>query len=98
MAALEANRTQFESLNANVLAINPASVTSHENYCNKKGFNFPILSDPDSKTVAAFKCLKDTGKGVQRTVYAADPEGKVIFAERGQADYKTIMDVIKNTK
>ena len=98
MAGLEAARAQFESMNTTVLAINPASIKSHQDYCDKKGYSFPILSDPGGKTVGAFDCHKLLGKGVARTVYALDPEGKVIFAERGQASYEAIMETIKSAE
>lgn len=82
-------------MNTCVLAINSASVTSHQNYCEKKGFSFPILSDPNEKTLVKYKAQKESGKGVLRTVYALDPNGNVIFAERGQASYDDILAVIK---
>jgi hypothetical protein len=47
---------------------------------------------------AAFDCLKPDGKGILRTVYALDTQGKVIFAERGQADYNQIMELIESKK
>lgn len=78
-----------------MLAINPASLESHRKYADKKGFKFPILSDVDRKVKNLFYAVKDDGKGVWRTVYAVDPKGKIIFAERGQASYQTIMEVIK---
>ncbi len=76
------------------MAINPASVTSHQNYAEKKGFNFPLLSDPGEIVVAKYKCQKSTGKGVIRTVYALAPDGKVIFAERGHADFDKVLETI----
>lgn len=82
-------------MNTFVLAINPASVASHQNYCSKKGFSFPILSDPGSVVVGKYKCTNSITGGVQRTVYAIDPEGKIIFAERGMADYNDIINIIK---
>ena len=97
LATLESVKAQFESMNTEVLAINPASVLSHQNYCDKKGFSFPILSDPDEKIIAAYKSQKPEGNGVVRTVYAIDPNGQIIFAERGMADYKEIMEVIKTS-
>ena len=78
-----------------MLAINPASVKAHQNYVSKKGFGFPILSDPGEKVLAAYRSQKPTGKGVLRTVYALDPKGKIIFAERGQASYEAILEKIK---
>ncbi len=82
-------------MNTLVLAINPASVTSHISYSAKKGFSFPILSDPDGKILKAYLAEKPEGKGVLRTVYALDGDGKVIFAERGMADYKDIIEIIR---
>ncbi len=80
------------------MAINPASVKSHQNYRDKKGFTFPLLSDEGSKVVKAYDCLKPTGKGVLRTVYALDPSGKVIFAERGHADLNKVLATIEQHK
>lgn len=77
------------------MAINPASVASHQNYCSKKGFSFPILSDQGGIVVEKYKCTKSVTGGVKRTVYALNPDGKVIFAERGMADYNEIISVIK---
>ena len=62
MAALEADRERFNKAGAEILAINPASVKSHDNYCDKKGFNFTILSDPDKKVLGHYKALKAMGK------------------------------------
>lgn len=96
MAALEALRPQFEAINTQILAINPASVTSHISYCSKKGFNFPILADPDGVTVAKYETEKSPGKGVQRSVYLIDPEGKIRYVETGMGDNDQIMDIIKS--
>lgn len=71
-------------------------MTSHKNYCSKKGFNFPILSDPEGKITAKFKSQKEGGKGVLRTVYALDTEGNVIHAERGMGDFDAIVNKIKS--
>ena len=97
MTNLEHYRAQFESINTRVLAINSASITAHKNYCEKKGFGFPILSDPGEQVLAKYKCQKPEGKGVLRTVYALDPNGRIIFAERGQADFDTVMETIKSS-
>lgn len=77
-----------------MLGINSASVTAHQNYCSKKGFSFPILSDPGEVVLAKYKSQKEEGKGVLRTVYGLNEEGKVVFAERGQASYDDILAVL----
>ncbi|KAA3637113.1 MAG: hypothetical protein DWP97_01385 [Calditrichaeota bacterium] len=92
---MEEYKEKFDSENTIVFAINPASVTSHENYCSKKGFSFPILSDSDRTIAAKFKALKENGKSIQRTVYAFDPEGKIIYAEQGMGNYDDILDIIR---
>jgi peroxiredoxin Q/BCP len=97
LARLEKARTAFEKLNTKVLAINSAGVESHQKYCQKKNFNFPILSDPGEKILASFKAQKEKGKGVMRTVYAIDKDGKVISAVRGMGDFKELQKLIKES-
>ena len=97
LAALEERRTEFENLNTKVFGLNFASITSHQNYCSNKGFNFPLLSDPDEKIIAKFKAQKPEGKGVLRTVYAIDVEGNIIYAERGMGNYDDIIALIKSS-
>jgi peroxiredoxin len=80
------------------LAINPAPVSSHKDYAAKKGFSFPVLSDPGEKMLADYRSQKTVGKGALRTVYALDPDGRVIFAERGHADYKEILKIIESNR
>lgn len=96
LAALEEYKNKFESVNTEVLAINSASIKSHQNYCDKKGFTFPILSDPGEKVLVKYKSQKPEGKGVLRTVYAINEEGKVVFAERGMASYDDILAVLSH--
>jgi len=80
-----------------VIAINPASVKAHQGYTDGKGFGFPILSDPGEKVLALYRSQKAAGKGVLRTVYALDPRGKILFAERGHASYEAILERIKSS-
>ena len=82
-------------MDTEVMAINPASVKSHQNYCDKKGFEFPILSDPGGETVKAFGVSKLGGLGVARSVFALNPKGKIIFAEKGQADLNQVRAAIE---
>lgn len=96
MNGLEEARPRFEENNTQVLAINPASVRSHRDYSEKMGFSFPILSDPGGKIVTEYRAAKSDGNGVQRTVYALDPKGRVIFAERGHADMEKVLQTIRS--
>ncbi|MBI4499627.1 MAG: peroxiredoxin family protein [Gemmatimonadetes bacterium] len=68
--------------------VNPASVEAHRKYAAKMKFNFPLLSDADRKTAAAYGALKPDGKGIQRSVVLVGKDGKVRFAARGMPGAK----------
>jgi len=78
-----------------VLAINPASIEDHRAFANQRGLNFPILADRGGEVTRAYRCRMPLLGMVRRTVYAIDPDGRVIFAERGQADLKKVLAAIK---
>lgn len=89
---------KFEKLDTEILGINPASVKSHDNYCDKKGFGFTILSDPDKKTAKKYDSLKTGGILIQRSVYVIGPDGKIIFAGKGMPENQKMMDAIKTVQ
>jgi peroxiredoxin Q/BCP len=95
LAALEADRKNFEKLHADIVAINPASVASHTSYCDKKGFSYPILSDSGSEVARKYEALKLGGLLIQRSVYVVGPDGNIIFAEQGMPADQNMLDVIK---
>ncbi len=76
------------------MAINPASVKAHDNYCDKKGFKFTILSDPDKEVIRKYEALKALGL-IQRTVYVVGPDFKLIFAEQGMPADEKILEAVK---
>jgi peroxiredoxin len=78
------------------MAINPASVEAHDKYCERKGFSFPLLSDPDRIVADKFQALKTNGKSIQRLVYVVGPEGNIIFAEEGMPANQKMIDVIQH--
>jgi len=69
-------------------------VKSHDNYCEKKGFGFAILSDPGREVALQYEAVKAMGKLIQRTVYVVSPEGKIIFAEQGIPANQKMIDAI----
>ncbi|MGH7718604.1 MAG: redoxin domain-containing protein, partial [Gemmatimonadaceae bacterium] len=74
---------RFREANVQPLGVNPAGVASHAAYEAKMHFGFPLLSDPDRTITAAYRALKEDGRGVQRTVYAIRRDGSIAFAARG---------------
>ncbi len=96
MAALEADREAFRQLGADILAINPAAVQSHDHYCAAKGFTFPLLSDPERRVTRMYDALKMGGLLVRRSVYVVGPEGTIIFAREGMPPDQEMMDAIRS--
>ncbi len=85
---------RFEAADAVVYGINPASADAHQNYIDKKGFNFRLLSDPERKVAGKYNALKGNGKSILRTVYVIDKEGKIVFAKRGMPSDNDILGSI----
>lgn len=74
-----------------VFGVNPGSPAGHRKFSEKHGFQFPLLVDEGKKTAALYGA---GGLLVKRTVYAIDPEGKIVFAERGMPSPDTILEAL----
>ena len=74
---------RFRKLGAEVLGVSRDSLKSHANFCAKQGFDFPLVSDSDSKLCDAFGVIhpkKLYGRefiGIERSTFLVDPEGVV---------------------
>ena len=95
---------RFRKLGAEVLGVSRDSVKSHDNFCAKQGFAFPLVSDPDERLCKAFDVIKPKklyGRefiGVERSTFLIDPAGVVPAAWRkvkvgGHAD--AVLDTLK---
>lgn len=76
--------SQFEALNAQVVAISAQSVESHEKFSDKHGFKFPLLADTDKVVAAAYGTLGPLGFP-RRSVFIVDASGTVRYAHRAIA-------------
>ena len=76
--------SQFEALNAQVVAISAQSVESHEKFSDKHGFKFPLLADTDKSVAAAYGTLGPLGFP-RRSVFIVDSNGVVRYAHRAIA-------------
>lgn len=75
----------FESVGAQVLAISPQSVESHEDFaCKQGGFAFPLLADPDKTVGEAYGIVGPLGF-YRRSVFVIDADGVVRWAHRAVA-------------
>jgi thioredoxin-dependent peroxiredoxin len=75
---------QFEGLGAQVLAISPQSVESHEQFAAVHGFSFPLLADEDKAVGRAYGILGPVGF-YRRSVFVIDGEGIIRYAHRASA-------------
>lgn len=98
MAGLEDRREEFENQDCRVLAVNPADPDAHRRWAAMLGLQFPILSDPNLAAAKAYRARLPVLPVVYRTVYALDPNRRVIFAARGQADLNTVLETIKQAR
>ena len=75
---------EFEGVSAQVLAISPQSVESHEGFAAKHGFKFPLLADTDKKVAGQYGTLGPLGYP-RRSVFVVDAAGIVRYAHRAIA-------------
>jgi peroxiredoxin Q/BCP len=75
---------EFEGVGAQVLAISPQSVESHEGFAGKHGFKFPLLADTDKGVAGLYGTLGPLGFP-RRSVFVVDGNGVVQYAHRAIA-------------
>ncbi|HVM07037.1 MAG TPA: peroxiredoxin [Acidimicrobiales bacterium] len=75
---------QFEDLGAQILAISPQSVDSHERFADVHGFRFPLLADEGTAVGRAYGILGPVGF-YRRSVFVIDASGIIRYAHRATA-------------
>jgi peroxiredoxin Q/BCP len=76
---------QFAAVGAQVLAISPQSVQSHDDFsCKQGGFAFPLLADTDKAVGEVYGILGPLGF-YRRSVFVVDKEGVVRWAHKAVA-------------
>jgi peroxiredoxin Q/BCP len=75
----------FNATGAQVLAISPQSVASHDDFsCKQGGFAFPLLADTDKAVGDAYGILGPLGF-YRRSAFVIDAEGIVRYAHKAVA-------------
>ena len=90
------NIGQFAEVGAQVLAVSPQSVESHEGFAAKHGFTFPLLADTDKKVAALYGTLGPLGFP-RRSVFVVDGEGVIRYVHRAIAGltYRSTDELIR---
>ena len=74
---------KFKRAGAQVLGVSRDSIKSHQNFCNKQGFKFDLVSDADEAVCNAFGVIQPKklyGReyiGIVRSTFLIDPEGVI---------------------
>lgn len=86
---------QFDTLNAQVLAISAQDLASHEKFASKHGFRFPLLADTDKSVAAAYGTLGPLGFP-RRSVFVVNAEGVITYAHRAIAGltYRPVAELV----
>ena len=76
---------EFEEVGAQVLALSPQDVASHDGFAEKQGgFAFPLLADVDKAVGEAYGVLGPLGF-YRRSVFVVDAEGRIAYGHRAIA-------------
>lgn len=80
-----AEMEEFDAVGAQLLALSPQDVESHEEFSDKQGgFGFPLLADTDKSVGEAYGIIGPIGF-YRRSVFVIDAEGKVAYSHRAIA-------------
>ncbi len=75
---------QFKRAGAVVFGVSRDSVRSHDNFCAKQGFGFPLVSDADEALCTAFDVIRMKNmygkqvRGIERSTFLVSPESRIV--------------------
>ncbi|KRG67822.1 thiol peroxidase [Stenotrophomonas terrae] len=75
---------KFKRAGAQVFGISRDSLKSHDNFCAKQGFKFPLISDTDEALCTAFDVIKMKNmygkqvRGIERSTFLISPDSKLV--------------------
>lgn len=78
----------FEQAGATVLGVSRDSVKSHDSFCSRQGFTFPLVSDGDEALCTAFDVIKLKNmygkqvRGIERSTFLISPESRIVQSWR----------------
>ena len=98
---------EFHRLGADVLGVSRDSVKSHDNFCAKHGFRFPLVSDTGEGLCNAFGVIAEKNMygrkvlGVVRSTFLITPDHRVAAEWRGvkaAGHARAVLDTLKATQ
>jgi peroxiredoxin Q/BCP len=98
------NISKFKKMNVEIFGVSRDTLKSHENFKAKYNFLFELLSDPQEIAYNLFNVIKMKNmygkkvRGIERSTFLIDPEGKLINEWRGvkvNGHIEEILEVLK---
>ena len=81
LMSYNADLERFAELGADVLALSPQDVESHERFRARLGLDFPLLSDVDKAVGRLYGAVGPLGY-YKRSVFVLDGDGVIRYAHR----------------
>ncbi|MEM9035003.1 MAG: peroxiredoxin [Actinomycetota bacterium] len=75
---------QFDHVGAQILAVSPQGLDSHEKFASAQGLGFPLLADTDKVLFEAYGSLGPIGFP-RRSIFVIDGDGVIRYAHRALA-------------
>ncbi len=98
---------EFEKLGAKLYGLSKDSLKDHDKFISKYGLRMPLLSDPDTTTIAAFGSWGEKSlygrvyMGTDRSTFIIDPKGMIRREWRKvriKGHVKEVLDALQNIK
>ena len=95
---------KFQALDTEIFGISRDTLKSHENFKAKFTFPFELLSDEEEKACELFGVIKMKNmygkqvRGIERSTFVIDPDGKLIQAWRGVKVEGHVQEVLQFIK
>ena len=90
---MQDDKDKFDRVGARIFGVNNNTVEAHGAYCSRKGFAFPLLSDPDLAVARAYGAEK--GGRTARTVVVIGTDGKIVFHRAGMPTDDEILEACR---
>jgi thioredoxin-dependent peroxiredoxin len=81
--------------NVRVFGVNTASAEKAKEFCLRRRLEFPILSDPGGRVARKYGAQMSWLAFNKRTVVGIDPNGTIVFYERGTPSPEHILQAIQ---
>lgn len=98
---------EFQRANTRIYGVSRDSLRSHEGFCEKQGFPFALISDPDEKLCNLFDVIREKNlygkkvRGIERSTFLIDNQGVVRQEWRKvkpQGHAAEVLEAVKNLK